>query len=311
MKIRFKNFLWIAAILVLLLEVSYVIFNKKRDNFKLEYLTANLAFHPAWEVQHSLDDEVLLKSMLNQPFFYLGKGGKSYAFESRDGLYVLKFFKFKYLRTNLLNKILSLIPYFEDRNIDEMQRRHRKFYGVFQGYKWAYDLNKKNSGLVYLHLNPSFNQFGFVTLNDKLGFKHRVDLDQCAFIFQEKCCILSDLLSKALGENDNEKAHMYLSKITDMFINQYENGLYDRDYGILHNTGFVGTRPVHFDMGKMTFDESMKQVSSYKPHLITVMTKIERWIKHRYPQHYPVVVKGLEDRLSMIFGERFKFDDSM
>jgi len=48
-----------------------------------------------------------LAQILNQKFSYIGKGAQCYAFVSDDQLYVLKFFKFKHLKPNLL---VDLIP---------------------------------------------------------------------------------------------------------------------------------------------------------------------------------------------------------
>ena len=210
----------------------------------------------------------------------------------------------KYLRPQFLNQIISQIPTLEDTNINEMQRRSRKFYGVYQGYKWSYELNKENSGLIYLHFNPSFNSFGYVDLYDKLGRKHRVDLDQVAFVVQKKAQVLNMALTENLDKGDVATAQMLIFKILDMFVSQYQKGLYDRDLGVLHNTGFVDHDPIHFDMGKMTFDESMKQKSNYKSHLILVSIKIENWIKNHYPQYDAILFQAIEDKLNTLFSEQ-------
>ena len=303
----FKSFFW-GSLIISLFSSSYLLYYKLTDGFRIASITSHLTYHPQWETQSPTPDEkFLLTTILDQPYSYLGKGGKAYAFQSKDGLYVLKFFKFKYLRPNFLNQLISKIPFFEGKNTHEMQRRHRKFYGVYQGYKWAYDLNKTHSGLIYLHLNPTFNQFGYVDLYDKLGRKHSLDLDQVVFMVQKKARLFNEILAEKLDKGNVTDAQVMIFKVIDMFVNQYQKGLYDRDLGVLHNTGFVDDRPIHFDMGKMTYDESMKDVAHYKAHLILVSNKIDGWIKNHYPQFYPGLHKTLEDKLSTVFNEKFQF----
>lgn len=289
------------ALALILFGLGNHFYYKYTDGFRIEYITSKLTYHPTWEINPpSQQEEVLLKTIFKQSFNYLGKGGKAYAFESEDGLYVLKFLKFKYLRPLFFNRLISYIPFFEDKDMNEIQRRHRKFYGVFQGYMWAYDLNKTNSGLIFLHFNPTFNRFGDVVLYDKMGRKHRIDLDQVVFIVQEKAQLLNEVLKEKLDRGDLAGVQLTLSKIIDLFVDQYQKGLYDRDLGVLHNTGFVDDRPVHIDMGKMTYDESMKEKSHYKSHLQEVSNEMEHWIKKHYPQFHSPFMKILEDKLNKI-----------
>ena len=52
-----------------------------------------------------------------------------------------------------------------------------------------------------------------------------------------------------------------------MYISEYKKGIYDRDHGVMHNTGFVEDYPFHLDVGKFSKEESMRQVKFYKKDL--------------------------------------------
>lgn len=299
MKHRFV-YLFLIALSVVIIRAEYLFYYPSTD-FHIESITSPLSYHPEWDIHSlSLQEESKLRKILDQQFHYLGKGGQIYAFESEDKRYVLKFLKFKYLKPRLKNQLISLIPFFEDWQTNEMQRRHRKFNGLYKDYKWAYQLNKENSGLLFLHFNPTFNQFGPVVLFDKHGLKHSVELDQVAFVIQEKGILLDTVLTEKLNNGEIAEAQAKINAILDMYLRLYEKGLYDRDYGVAHNTAFVGDRPIHIDMGRISLDEKMKQKCYYKSDLVLVSTKISEWIKKRYPQFHSVLSKSIEDKLNSI-----------
>src|ERR1700722_581245 len=70
------------------------------DDFRIANITHDIPYHPEWDTSLSHEELAQLKSILDQPFTYIGKGAQAYAFASEDGKYVLKFFKFKHLRPN-------------------------------------------------------------------------------------------------------------------------------------------------------------------------------------------------------------------
>ena len=110
-----------------------------------------LAFpsHPEWDVPAS--PEVL--AILDQPFYYIDKGSQSYVFESRDGNYVVKFFRFDYPEIEL--KVLTL----------------------FNACKIAYDKLRDATGLSYIHLNPTSEGLPILHCTDAIGRKSRLPLD--------------------------------------------------------------------------------------------------------------------------------------
>lgn len=276
---------------------GYEQYDKQTARFRISYITSQMTYHPEWETPLTDKEASKVKFILNQPFTYLGKGGQMYAFESADGKFVLKFIKFKFLRTKPLNYALSKLPFFEDRHTNEMQRRTKKVHDLYQGYKLAYDLSKENSGLIYLHYNPTFNQFGSVQLVDKLGLKHQVDLDQVVFFIQEKGILFNAYLKDVLGQGDHINAKKAISQIINLYREHYKKGLYDRDYGVIHNTGFVDDKPIHIDMGKFTFDERMKQKSYAEQDLRLVTDKIKEWLKKEFPEHHALLSQAIGSTL--------------
>ena len=176
----------------------------------------------------------------------------------------------------------------------------RKFISVYQGYKWAYDYDREGSGLVFLHFNPTFGRFGAATLIDKMGRKHTVDLDQVVFIVQEKGELFDKLMHEALSQGDVALAKMRIFVMLDMYLSRYQKGLYDRDYGVVHNAAFIGFRPIHIDMGKITYDERMKAKRYYKADLELVVARLNKWLKKEYPKYSEVLSQAIKERMESL-----------
>lgn len=294
-----KKLKWAIGLLgcFIALSVGYNLYYKAIDGFRLGNVRGAVTYDPAWKVKSTKEQEAQVKALLRQPFTYLGKGGQAYAFESEDGRYVLKLLKFKFLRPKITNRLISFIPFLEDKVTNDLQWRQKKFYELYQGYKWAYQLNKEGSGLIYLHFNPTFNQFGAVTLYDKLGRQHTLELDQVAFIIQEKGRLLDQLLNEKLSSKDIEGAKILLNRFFDAVVFQYNKGLYDRDYGHVHNAGFVANRPIHIDMGKITYDPRMKEKSSQNADLKLILARLDKWLIRYHPQVAGILISSITTHL--------------
>lgn len=279
---------WFYLFLPLLLALFFL--PVKREEFKAGYVQGKFDFIPV----ETLGAPLAIK----QPLTYLGKGGQAYAFETADGKLVLKFLKFKTFRPRLSNKLISLIPFMGDYEANFIAKKQKKFAELYEGYKLAYMLNQEGSGLLYLHFEPTQNQFGTVELIDRQGKKHLVDLDTTVFVIQEKGRLLNELLDEALDQGDHQKAENLLLSFMKFYLSQYAKGLYDRDYGLVHNVGFVGEKPIHIDMGKITYDERMKDPKVQKEDLKLVFKRFEKWLL----KHHPKQASQLMEKLSSYLG---------
>lgn len=76
--------IWIACLG--LLDHKFLIGNKK---FSICHIYSDLPYKKSWEVKAPLSEEIV-----QQPFFYLGRGHQTYAFVSQDNRYVMKFYRF-------------------------------------------------------------------------------------------------------------------------------------------------------------------------------------------------------------------------
>lgn len=270
------------------------------DDFRLANIIYELPHQKEWEFAKQTEDEKkLLNEIFNQKFYYLGKGAQVYAFASEDDQWVIKFMKFKHLKPSLVDR---LIPISSIKNA-KIARKERKLKGVFEGYRLAYIHDRKNSGLIYLHFNKTDDLHLTAKLVDKIGLNWEVPLDSTVFILQRKGKTLREVFSSLLEKGNLPEAKEKASQILDMYLAEYQAGVWDRDHGITHNTGFIGDEPIHLDVGKLSFDERMKDKALFKGDLQHVGFKISVWIKQNFPQYHEEILSSIEKHLSDILGE--------
>lgn len=283
---------------------GFRLYYRLTDDFRFSNMTYSLPFEAPWKVPPlSSEEREQLAQILDQKFSYIGKGAQCYAFASADQQYVLKFFKFKHLKPNFLVDLIPPIPPLKSFKQQCIERKKRKLIGVFNGYDLAFRENRNDSELIYLHLLPTQDLNLKATVVDKIGFERIIDLDDVVFLVQRKGETLRTRMQRLLKNGRLEEAEQAIASIINMYIKEYQKGIYDHDHGVMHNTGFVGSQPFHLDVGKLNKDERVKDVAVYKKDLEHVLWKIDVWIKASYPSYYPRFTAFLSHEYAQRVGE--------
>src|SRR5262249_40693868 len=135
-----------------------------------------------------------------QPYHYLAKGCQAYVFASQDGLYVLKLFKFKRFHDPFLWNELSFIP-FVDRHLQAKRKQKlQTLNSSLQAWKVAINELKEESGLMYVHLNPSKSLHKPLVFYDKIGLRHTLEADDTVFMIQRKAETLTHWIKRKLSQ---------------------------------------------------------------------------------------------------------------
>lgn len=220
-----------------------------------------------------------LESVLNQPFTFLGSGNQSYAFESQDKKTVLKLFKFHTLQG--LDPY-DLVPrYFQTFHDNHAKDRKKKVDRLLNGLVLAENYNRDNSGILYIHFPPTPLFGKHVSIRDRAGRTHNLDLDHYVFVLQKKAIPLSETLRHHFDQGDVQGAVSKLFALYQMISSDLKTGLYDQDHNVISNTGFVGDTPIRIDFGKLSLQkiepsQEIKKINN---------ERIIPWIKRNYP-HY-------------------------
>jgi hypothetical protein len=234
----------------------------KTGGFTINQITATLPYNTAWESNVPLPD---LK-IFEQKFHYLNHGGQSYVFLSEDGQFVLKLVK------NYLYFPLSFIE-----SLPLVNKKKSKMMRDFTSYKLAFEELANESGLIYLHLNPTKNLLPKVTLFDKLGIEHVISLDGTLFILQKKADLLYPHLNALMKVGDIDGAKSALSSLLTLLKIRLEKGIYDEDAKLHRNCGFIDNKALFIDVGRFC--------KSSKTQSFEEMTKrLNLWLEENYPE---------------------------
>ncbi len=308
-KILFKVF--VCLLIASLLFISLRLYFHLTDDFRLGNIQYKMPYQSNWEIKEDREQLQDIKKILSQPYKYIGKGAQSYAFQSLDHLYVLKFFKFKHLTPNWFVELFPPFPPFSTYRENQAIRKRKKLYSVFEGYHLAYETHQEASGLIYIHLNSTHDLQQHVTVIDKIGLKRIIDLDAMPFILQYKAKTTRQLIVEALTQDNVGQVEYYIRQIIDLYLAEYQKGIYDKDHGVMHNTGFIGLAPIHLDVGKLVKEKLLAEPAIWQKDLEHVAWKFHTWFKHHYPNYHAQIMAYIENQLSVIFERPFTFETSI
>ena len=150
-----KSLIWILAIGVVLY-LTNVLYYRLTDGFTVGNITSNFSYNSKWDTRPlTAEEQNTIDGILSQPFSYLGKGCQSYVFQSQDGLYVLKFFKFQRYRIKPWVVAFSFIPAVEKHIEKRLEHKKAKIERFLTSWRIAFDDLQNETGIVYVHLNKT------------------------------------------------------------------------------------------------------------------------------------------------------------
>lgn len=270
--------------------------------FTISNITSDLSPDPQWST-HVLSpvEQQEIDRALNQSFMYLGKGCQAYVLQSDDGNYVLKFFKFQRFRPQYWLNALTFIPLVNNYQKNKAIEKKHKLDNVFRSWKIAYEDLSKETGVVYLHLNKSNDLHKKITIYDKMGIAHQVELDQMEFLVQRKAEMLCSHLKTLMDQNDLAQAQLIIDRLLSMLLSEYQRGYADNDHALMQNTGVWNGYPVHIDVGQFIFNPIVKNLAVSGQELYDKTYKFHLWLK----SYNPELAQYLQNRLVAIIGEEY------
>lgn len=306
MKQTLKNSLKKFILLSLLVAIPFVFYSLYEDftgNFNLSNIRLEKTLFQPKSYPTDLNEKKIetIKKILDQKFTFLGKGNQTYAFLSEDSNYVLKFFKLGHLKNNgfldYLPKTDWTTRYLDKKTLSQQKR----FFKVFDGYDIAYREDPENSALIFIHLNSTNHLNQKVHVQDRLFMTHEIDLDSVVFIIQEKVIPTKKILSSLFDKKDIKGVKEKIHALFQLYISQYEKGLYDMDHNLIHNTGFKGNKPIRFDVGKLTQNDNYKNPEVYRKDLEKIaFFRLHRFLKRYYPSYEKEIVKFMEEDIDKL-----------
>ncbi len=236
---------------------------------------------PEWEIPSSLiDDPKLIDQILNQKFTYFNKGSQAYVYLSEDKKYVLKFLKQNKLHPNTW---LARIPFSFNPHYQRSLFLKKKLASTFQAIKTAFTDFKEETGLLYVHLNRSNNLKKTITIFDRKGKLHLVDLDKTSFLIQKKANLIYIRITELMAQGDIEGAKGIITSVFSLIDHLGRRGVVDNDPILRKNFGLIDDRAVQIDIGRMRIDPVRAENLTYKSEVASITTSFKKWIEKNHP----------------------------
>ncbi|WP_052436051.1 hypothetical protein [Neochlamydia sp. EPS4] len=267
--------------------------------FTIGNISSNLSYNEKWVTPPlSSSEKEDLHQILSQKFRYLGKGCQSYVFASEDGLYVLKFIKYQRFRPQAWLDYFASIPFVNRYRLAKIEKKHNKLNMLFTSWKIAYEHLKPETGLVYVHLNKSHDLKKSLTIYDKLGFAHQLNMDEMEFLLQKRATMLCSTINNFVTNNQVDEAKKLIDNLLKMILSEYQRGYADNDHALMQNTGAIGTAPFHIDVGQFVVNLNISDPTVYKQELFSKTFKFRLWLA----KHHPELKTYLDKHLLEIIG---------
>lgn len=288
---------------LLLVAVSYGAFSLYEDltgDFRLVNIDFDMPHDFTLDVPIASEVKKEVDQLLKEKFTWLGHGHQVFAFKSRDSKYALKIFKFKRLKPSKIRQWMMHIPGLEAYAEKQEALRIRRLEKLFVGYHLGYMLDPEHTGLLFVHLNKTKGEFEHqVKVKDRLGISHHVDLDEAFFAIQELGKTTKATFDDLLSRGDVERVKFLIHQLFNMYLAEYQKGIVDMDHNIVHNTGFIGDRPIRLDLGQLHYSESIRHPHVYQEDLTKVFSKrLKGWILKYYPKYHAELSEEIDHELN-------------
>ena len=254
------------------------------DGFCKKNILKSLPFNELDHLSLSLEDQNLAFLALSQPYTYLSSGSQCYVFKSQDNRFVLKFFKDKkWLTKCILSKLppFVFINKYRERRIARIERTLRR---TLESSLVSFTIFKNETGTIYTNLS-SKNPIGSnVTVTDRLGLMHVLDLSEIPFIIQYRAQPVDTFLLKQRSEGSTTEAKKAIDLLLNFKLHQSYKGFNDKDPHPIRNFGFLNDQVIEIDNGGFYLVNKKDFDSSYSHEVQIFGQKLLVWLEKNYPE---------------------------
>ena len=298
--LAFNKWMKLLKLSEVLLNIALIIFcfflvkvfcNGQTSGFRIEKIQGSIPDTEEWKIDSLFQNADL--SCLDQPFYFLEKGGQAYAFMSKDKKYVIKFLKFRKINPSFSLKLLSAFPCFQNQYLKKLLRLRKRIEKECKSYEIACEDLSKESGLIFARLQKNYPLNRYVTVVDKIGMTRQVFLDQVVCIVQKKASLIYPGLTQIIQTEGEKGAQVAIDNLIEFFIQRGKKGILDLDPKINKNLGLVGSQAMQIDLGRLCRDSNQKNPKILHQEIKKIITPLQEWLN----LHHPSLAAYLNRRL--------------
>ena len=228
------------------------------------------------------DDEI--RALFKQTFSYYSQGSQSFVFISEDQNYVIKFFKHHRWRLSPFLEHLPLPAFLQHKRGLWKLRKLETIEDTYRSALISYNEFKEETGLLYIHLNKTNDLKEVLHIQDSLGFKHDLQLDNIHFVVQKKAESIPTTLLSLKKAGDLKKAKALIKEMINFSIYRREQGYNDKDPHFIRNFGLIQGKIIQIDIGGFYQDPKKGMDYFYGRELTKIKNKLMPWIKKNYSE---------------------------
>lgn len=274
------------------------------DGFLVSNIASTSIANPRWNVRPlSTHEKQKIEKILEQPYFYLGKGCQSYVFVSQDGNYVIKFLKHQHFRPQKWINLFTVIPAIEQYQLAKKKEKQDKLNKVLNSWKLSFDSLQKETGVVYAHINKSSDWNQTIAIRDKMGLTHSLQIDDFEFLLQRKATMLCRHLDALMTQGKDREAEILIDRLMAMLLAEYTSGFADNDHALMQNTGVLEGWPIHIDVGQLIRNPIVQDPQVLKQEIYDKTYLFSVWLQ----KHYPELALHLRTRLVALLDFSYYF----
>ena len=254
---------------------------------------------PCWNVSVAPEKIKEINSILDQHFYFIGKGKQCLAYVSYDGQYVIKFLLQKPLALkSRFDELPNIFPLtlFKEYKSDKCDVRKNE---LFQSFIISYHIAPEQTGMLYVHLNATDNLFKKPKIVDEKGNPIHIDPDTTQFVIQKRARLVKPTLIDLMHEGRVNEAKARVDQVLMLLYEAAKKGVMDIDTGLVRNNniGFLPTRAIYVDTGKLRL---VKREFSQKDFVkdLKRLEPLHKWLRTYYPElaeHYAAKRQSLID----------------
>ncbi len=234
--------------------------------FRVEKTRSDYPISPQWEVESNNP-----KTLLAQPFYFLGSGVQCYAFLGEDNTTVLKLFKHYHMGPPSKTLQTLSCPRLVRRVRDKILTKRRiRIESIFSSACIAHNNLSKETQILHLNINPKDAHYPTIKLYDNIGICHQIDLNTTPFVLQKKAEPLLPYLEK-----NKDKAKSILNSLLACISHRKNLGILNGDRHAERNFGVIDGKVVEIDVGSFTTSPNVKP---YEMH------QLKKWIQKNTPE---------------------------
>jgi hypothetical protein len=246
-------------------------------------------FH-IWRVRTGLPEQGIeqpispeIGAILQQPFYYIGRGHQCYAFASIDQRYVLKLPRLDRYDIPFWLKVcqFSFLDSYRQKLRADLSHR---FHFITTSFQIAQNELQEQTAILYLHLYRTSNLHIHTTVTDQVGRTYRLDLDKTPFILQEKIPLMIPQFKNALKRGDQEQAKEILEALLQVIKIRAKKGIFNKDPSFVRNFGLLGEKGVQIDIGSFYYKSDVDEKEAFEKSFRETTKHVHLWLANFDPQ---------------------------